>query len=48
MNGGIATDFGFLEETLAALHSDAPNDEQLAATTEGIQCLIAVLMLATG
>jgi hypothetical protein len=37
-----------MEETLAALHTDTPNDAQLAATTEGMQCLIAVLMLATG
>lgn len=37
-----------MEETLASLHADAPTDEQIADLAEGMQTLVAVLMLATG
>src|SRR3954451_9532026 len=37
-----------LDETLAGLHADTPTDEQIAALAEGMQTLVAVLMLATG
>jgi len=37
-----------MEETLAVLHSDNPTAEQLADLAEGLRCLTAVLMLATG
>ena len=37
-----------IEETLASLHADEPSDEQIADLAEGMQTLIAALMLATG
>ncbi|MDB5923521.1 MAG: hypothetical protein JWN13_2457 [Betaproteobacteria bacterium] len=37
-----------MEETLASLHTNAPTDEQIADSAEGMQTLVAVLMLATG
>jgi hypothetical protein len=37
-----------MEETLARLHTEAPTDEQIADLAEGMQTLVAVLMLATG
>jgi hypothetical protein len=37
-----------MEETLASLHSDSPTDEQIAGLAEGMQTLVAILMLATG
>lgn len=37
-----------MEETLAALHSEQPTSEQLADLSAGMQCLVAVLVLATG
>ena len=37
-----------IEQTLASLHADAPTTEQIADLAEGMQTLVAVLMLATG
>src|SRR4051812_40462395 len=37
-----------MEETLASLHAEHPTDEQIADLAEGMQTLVAVLMLATG
>ena len=37
-----------MEETLASLHAESPTDEQIADLAEGMQTLVAVLMLATG
>ena len=37
-----------MEETLASLHAENPTDEQIADLAEGMQTLVAVLMLATG
>lgn len=37
-----------MEETLASLHAEAPTDEQIADLAEGMQTLLAVLMLASG
>ena len=37
-----------MEETLASLHADSPTDEQIADLAEGMQTLVAVLMLTTG
>ena len=37
-----------MEETLATLHAATPTDEQIADLAEGMQTLVAVLMLATG
>jgi hypothetical protein len=37
-----------LEQTLASLHAEAPTNEQIADLAEGMQTLVAVLMLATG
>jgi hypothetical protein len=37
-----------MDETLAALHAEKPTDAQLTDAVEGMQCLIAVLALATG
>jgi hypothetical protein len=37
-----------MEETLASLHADAPTTAQIADLAEGMQTLVAVLMLATG
>ena len=37
-----------MEETLASLHAEKPTDEQIANLAEGMQTLVAVLMLATG
>jgi hypothetical protein len=35
-----------MEETLASLHTETPTDEQIADLAEGMQTLVAVLMLA--
>jgi hypothetical protein len=37
-----------MDETLASLQAAKPTDEQIAALAEGMQTLVAVLMLATG
>ena len=37
-----------MEDTLASLRADAPTSEQIADLAEGMQTLVAVLMLATG
>ena len=37
-----------MEETLASLHADSPTDDQIADLAEGMQTLVAVLMLTTG
>jgi hypothetical protein len=37
-----------MEDTLASLHAEKPSDEQIAVLAEGMQTLVAVLMLATG
>ena len=37
-----------MEEALAGLHSDNPTDEQIAELAEGMQTLVAALLLATG
>lgn len=37
-----------MEETLASLRAEHPTDEQIAYLAEGMQTLVAVLMLATG
>lgn len=37
-----------MEETLASLHAEYPTDEQIAELAQGLETLIAILMLATG
>ena len=37
-----------LEDTLATLHAEPPSDDQIADLAQGMQTLVAVLMLATG
>ena len=37
-----------MEASLAPLHSDKPTDAQLADLEQGMECLVAVLALATG
>ena len=37
-----------MEETLASLHAEEPTDEQIADLADGMQTLVAVLMLPTG
>ena len=37
-----------LEETLGTLRAEKPPDDQIADLAEGMQTLVAVLMLATG
>jgi hypothetical protein len=37
-----------MEETLASLHAEAPTTAQIADLAEGMQTLVAVLMLTTG
>jgi hypothetical protein len=37
-----------MEETLASLRAEHPTDERIAYLAEGMQTLVAVLMLATG
>jgi hypothetical protein len=37
-----------LEETLAGLHAETPTDAQISDLAEGMQILVAALMLTTG
>lgn len=37
-----------MEETLSSLHAESPDDQQIADLAEGVQTLVAVLMLVTG
>lgn len=37
-----------MDETLASFHADYPTDQQIAELAQGLETLIAILMLATG